>query len=276
MRVTTWESALAVACRAADRARQLVMARHAPDLEASFKQDGSPVTALDKSVELAIREEISAAFPGHSIGGEECPERKAGGRYAWIIDPIDGTVSMLNRIPTFATLIALCQDGLPVVSVVDLPALGERFTAVKGKGAWCGSGRLEVAPGFDWDKSIVCHGDRYTFDEAGYGRLFDALMARARYFRSYTDAYGHTLAARGSAALMVDSGMEPWDLAAPLLLVEEAGGKVAIYRDWNHSRRVLAVAGNRQAVGAVAELAQSLGFPSSARVPVFAYRSATV
>lgn len=252
--------ALETACRAADRARQLILANHNKDLRPARKSDGSPVTNLDKDIERAIRAEISVAFPDHAIVGEEFPARAKDSAFKWIIDPIDGTVSLLNRIPTFASLIALCEHGRPVASVVDLPALGERYTAMKGRGAWCGPVRLAVSDSFTWEDSIVCHGDRYTFAMSGFEDLYDALARRARFFRSYTDAFGHTLVARGSAALMIDSAMEPWDLAAPMLLVQEAGGEVALYCDLNQPRRRLAVCGHPHSTEAVAEIAAGLGF----------------
>jgi len=258
MRISvTFETALEVACRAADRAKRLV-SESKGELQSRIKNDGSPVTALDKSIELAIRAEIGETFPDHSIRGEEFPDKSASAIYKWVIDPIDGTVAMLNRIPTFATLIALCEDGMPVVSLVELHALGERYTAVKGNGARCGSTRLTVSDSFEWDRSIVCHGDRYTFASSGYAGLFDAVANRVRFFRSYTDAFGHTLVAKGASALMVDSAMEPWDLAAPMLLVQEAGGRVSLYRDRNQSCRFLGICGNWGAVEAIDEIAASL------------------
>jgi myo-inositol-1(or 4)-monophosphatase len=256
-----FSDALAVACQAADHAKLLIQSHLASTrMAATLKPDGSPVTALDKKIELAIRADIRKAFPEHSITGEEYPRENPNCDYEWLIDPIDGTVSLIHGIPTYATLIALCERGLPIVSVVELPGLGQRYTATRGKGSWCGSTRLSVSSEFDSNYSIVSHGDYHTFRMSGYGSLYDALARRIRFFRSYTDAFGHTLVARGAAALMVDAAMEPWDLAAPMLLLQEAGGCVSLYRDQHNSRRFVGVCGNRDAAQQADEIAVSLGF----------------
>jgi histidinol-phosphatase len=263
------EHALAVAVSASVRARLLVEKYTLGSVEFSSKPDGSPVTLLDKEVELAIRAVISNAFPEHTILGEEFPPVDAGSEHQWIIDPIDGTVSLVNRIPTYATLIALCSRGLPIASVVDLHALGHRYTAATEKGAWCDSSAVHVSHGFNWSESVVCHGDRHTFESSGYLGLYEELSDRIRFYRSYTDAFGHSLVASGGAAAMVDSAMEPWDLAAPMLLVQEAGGEVVLYRDLKQPRRFLAVTGNARAVEAIRLVAAALGYASlPAKYPI--------
>jgi histidinol-phosphatase len=217
--------ALDVGLRAADAARAAIMDRYTRGFSVETKADQSPVTEADREAEAAIRRIILAEFPEHRIVGEELGSEGAG-ELSWLVDPIDGTISFVHRVPLFATLIALCRGGEPVMAVVDLPALGRRFHALAGGGAWEGSRRLRVADTFDPADSLVCHGNRLQFEHAGRMDWYERLNREVRLFRSYTDAFGHCLVACGSAALMVDPDLRPWDSAAPALLVQEAGGRV--------------------------------------------------
>ena len=219
------DAALQVALRAADASRAVIAARSAGGFSVETKTDGSPVTEADREAEAAIRQVILAEYPDHAVSGEELGSRGRG-ELVWLVDPIDGTISFVHGIPLFATLIALCCDGDPLLAVVDLPGLGRRFHALAGGGAWEGARRLRVAGAFDPSTSLVCHGNRFQFEDAGRGALYDSLERQVRLFRSYTDAYGHVLVACGAAALMVDPDLRPWDAAAPGLLVREAGGEV--------------------------------------------------
>jgi histidinol-phosphatase len=219
------EEALGVALRAADAARAAIMARVAGGFSVEAKADDSPVTEADREAEQAIRDVILAAFPDHQVSGEELGSQGQG-ELGWLVDPIDGTISFVHRIPLFATLIALCRGGETLVAVVDLPALGRRFHALAGGGAWEGASRLRVSADFNPARSLVCHGNKLQFEQTGRLELYRRLDQELALFRSYTDAFGHAMVACGSAALMVDPDLRPWDLAAPALLVREAGGRV--------------------------------------------------
>lgn len=221
--------ALAVAQQAADAARAAIMRRFTAGFSVELKADASPVTEADREAEQAIREVILSAFPDHSLIGEELGSQGEG-ELSWLIDPIDGTISFVHRVPLFATLIALCRAGQPVVGVVDLPALGRRFHAVAGGGSWEGGLRLRVASDFDPSRSLACRGNKLQFEHTGRLSLYERLDRELPLLRSYTDAFGHALVACGSAALMVDPDLRSWDLAAPALLVREAGGRV-VQRD---------------------------------------------
>lgn len=219
------EQALEVALRAADASRKAIMGRWERGFSVETKADDSPVTEADREAEQAIREVILAAFPDHRVTGEELGSQGEG-ELGWLVDPIDGTISFVHRIPLFATLIALCRGGEPVVGVVDLPAIGRRFHAVAGGGAWEGAAGLRVSAEFDPARSLVCHGNKLQFEHTGRLDFYRRLDEEVTLFRSYTDAFGHAMVACGSAALMVDPDLRPWDLAAPALLVREAGGRV--------------------------------------------------
>lgn len=217
--------ALEVALRAADAGRDAIMTRYRSGFSVETKPDASPVTDADREAEAAIRAILLEAFPDHRVTGEELGT-EGSGDLTWLVDPIDGTISFVHHVPLFATLIALCDGPERLVAVVDLPALGRRFHAVRGGGAWEGTQRLHVAQDFDPAASLVCSGNRFQFDGNALLRFYERLEGGLRLFRSYTDAFGHAMVACGSAALMVDPNLNPWDLAAPGLIVEEAGGKV--------------------------------------------------
>lgn len=189
------------------------------------KADQSPVTEADRQAEQAIREVLLEAFPDHHITGEELGSTGSSG-LNWLVDPIDGTISFVHHVPLFATLIALCRDREPLLAVIDLPALGHRYQAIAGGGAWEGSRRLRVASSFDPASSLVCRGKRLQFERTERMDLYRRLDDELPLLRSYTDAFGHCLVSRGAAALMVDPDLSVWDMAAPALLVREAGGTV--------------------------------------------------
>ena len=240
------DEALAVALQAADAARAAIMARYRSGFTVSWKADRSEVTEADREAEQAIREVIRASFPDHGISGEELGSDGAGRELTWLVDPIDGTSSFVHRIPLFSTLIALCRGGQPIAAVVDFPALDRRFHATLGGGAWEGSARLQLAEGFDPRTDLVCSGDYSQFEDTGRIELHSRLQREARLFRTYTDAHGHCLVASGSAALMVDPDLKPWDLAAPSLIVREAGGQMLQRAETNG--HVLVVSGTKSAV----------------------------
>jgi len=242
------ERALEVALSAADAARLKIMDRYWSGFHVETKADASPVTEADREAEAAIRDVLLEAFPDHRVVGEELGAQGSGD-LTWVVDPIDGTISFVHRIPLFATLIALCEGSEPVLAVVDLPALGRRFHAVRGQGAWEGQKRLRVARDFDPGSSLVCHGNRFQFDGNGLEPVYARMEREARLFRSYTDAFGHAMVACGSAALMVDPDLLPWDFAAPSLLVREAGG-IVVTREGLGPREggVFVMAGNAGAI----------------------------
>ena len=239
--------------RAAGAARTAIMDRYSRGFNVTIKADDSPVTEADREAEQAIRRIILADFPGHRIVGEELGAHGEG-ELCWLVDPIDGTISFVHRIPLFATLIALCRGGEPIVAVVDLPALGRRLHALAGGGAWEGSQRLRVDESFDPARSLVCRGDRLQFERTGRLRLYEQLNQELGLCRSYSDAFGHCLVARGSAALMVDPDLRPWDLAAPSLLVREAGGRVIQLPDAGLADKSTVIAGSPAAMAWVERL----------------------
>jgi len=219
-----FEDLAAVACAAADRARAEVLPRFR-DVAVEIKSDGSPVTEADRAAERAMRETLREATPGIALVGEEFGgEIEASGRH-WVLDPIDGTIAFSRGIPLFATLLALVEEGEPVLGVIDLPALGERYVGWKGGGCRRNGVPTRVSEDRDLASAIVSHGDPFTFERFGRRDVFERMAQRIPLLRGYTDAFGHALVLGGGVGAMVDLDLNLWDAAATQVLVPEAGGR---------------------------------------------------
>jgi histidinol phosphatase-like enzyme (inositol monophosphatase family) len=208
-------------------ARTEIMKWFRGDFSVEKKSDLSPVTVADQRAEEIIRRGITKAFPGTGIIGEEFGEEKADSEWTWTIDPIDGTRSFVQGLPLFATLIALLHRGEPVMGIIDLPALGETAWAAKGHGAHLNGRRIGVSSQKKLSQAVVATADLYCFREKKYMKLFNRLSRECALTRTYPDAFGHLMAARGVVDVMVDPWAYIWDFAPCKIMVEEAGGRFA-------------------------------------------------
>jgi histidinol-phosphatase len=218
---------LSFALELADAAASVTMAafggRHFVDL----KSDATPVTEVDHATERAVRDLVARHRPGDGVLGEEFGLDEGTNGRVWVVDPIDGTKMFAEGIPLWSTLVALRVDGDVVVAVADAPALGERFHAVLGGGAWFGGDRVEVSSVDALDGSLVLHAALEEFARPG-GTGTDGLHRLsevARHTRGIADGWAHLLVARGAAEALVEQGpCFEWDWAATGLVVSEAGG----------------------------------------------------
>ena len=207
---------LAFALELADLADSITMPRfRAPDLRVETKPDMTPVSEADTAVERALRERIEAARPGETVLGEEEGAGEGDGR-RWVIDPIDGTKNYVRGIPVWATLIAFEDE----VAVVSAPALGRRWWAARGEGAYADGERIRVSGISQLEDAVVCFTSLHGLGE-GYLELAERSWAP----RGYGDFWQYMLVAEGAAELAFDPEMNIWDCAAPKLVVEEAGGR---------------------------------------------------
>ena len=190
------------------------------------KADGSPVTEADRAAEQAIRRVLREGDPGAALIGEEYgAERAARGGAAWVIDPIDGTIGYARGIPLFATLIARVEDGIPVLGLIDLPALGERTVGWKGGGVRRNGAPVRCSQRTELRDALISHGDAFCFELADERPAYDRLVRDVPLLRAYTDAFGHAQVIAGGVDAMVDLHLNPWDAAATQVLVPEAGGR---------------------------------------------------
>lgn len=201
---------LARALELADLAASLALPRfRALDLRIETKPDLTPVTETDRAVERALRE----ALDGEAVLGEEEGGPGPGGR-RWIVDPIDGTKNYSRGIPAWFTLIALEVDGDIEVGVAAAPALGRRWWAVRGEGAFADGDPIRVSRVGRLEEAAVSttHAVRDVAEHAWHRQQF-------------SDAWAHLLVAEGSLDAAVDPVLHPWDIAALKVIVEEAGGR---------------------------------------------------
>jgi histidinol-phosphatase len=218
---------LALALRIADAADAISMERfRATDLRVSTKPDATHVTDADQAVEARIRAMVAAERPDDAFFGEETGETGEGAR-RWIVDPIDGTAHFLRGAPVWATLIALVVDDEVVVGVCSAPALGRRWWASRGAGAWASPGeqRLRVSALATLADAAISYNSIQGWD--GAGRIDDlvALQRDVWRARSYGDAWSYMLLAEGALDVVAEHDLKPYDMAALVPIVEEAGGR---------------------------------------------------
>jgi len=229
-----------------------------PSLTFERKSDGSIVTPLDIEAERVVRAFIAAhqaqpfAVLGEELGEDPPGDPRAAG-YRWVIDPIDGTLLFARGLTGFGTLLALEEraSARSVLGVIHLPALGETYSAARGRGAWCGRERLRVAPERPWPDCII------SLPVTDHARLVRA-GAPLPHLRSYADCVAHAMVARGALDALAEPNLARWDIAATEVLVAEAGGTVLIRPAAARRGRYDCILGSARAA---AELERWLGTP---------------
>ncbi len=217
------------------------------DLTINRKVDGSPVTQADQEAEGIIRTHLRerAECGVFDVLGEEEGFKGEGTRWRWIVDPIDGTRSFIHGIPLFGTLIALLDTKaqIPVLGVIHLPMFALTYAAAKGQGTMCQGEKIQLGEAMDVSEAILSVGDVAQFRDANREHAYQRLRELSGYVRGYTDCFGHTLVIRGAIGAMVDPALNPWDILATQVLIEEAGGSM-ILRPSRHPQKVDALFGN--------------------------------
>jgi histidinol-phosphatase len=208
---------LAFALELADLADSLSLPRfRARDLRIETKPDLTPLTDADRTVERALRERIAVSRPSEGVFGEE--EGDDGGAVRWVIDPIDGTKNFSRGVPVWASLIALEREDEAVCGVISAPALGHRWWAARGEGAFRDGERIRVSAVSRLADASV---------SLTYGRDLVTVEAAAWHARSLGDFWQHALVAEGSVDAAVDARLAPWDYSTLVPIVEEAGGRLS-------------------------------------------------
>lgn len=224
---------LALALQLADAADTISRSRFtAMDLVVTTKPDRTPVTDADQAVERAIRAGLAAARPDDGILGEEYGTEGSTERQ-WIIDPIDGTANFLRGVPIWASLISLAVDGVPVVGVVSAPALGKRWWATTGDGAWMSDERtpdavpvrLQVSAVSELADASLSYNSIQQWDVAGHLEPLIALSRQVWRTRAYGDMWSYMMLAEGLIDIAGEFDLKPYDMAALVPIVQEAGGR---------------------------------------------------
>ncbi len=234
-------SRLQFALSMASAASDLILKHYQVDgLLVESKSDDSPVTVADRGAEQLIRKMLSEKFPQDGILGEEFDSVPSQNGYRWIIDPIDGTKPFVHGVPLFGTLIGIELDARMVAGVCRFPALHEVVFAAEGQGCWWQI--RDQAPRQTFVSSITSISEaRMMFTEPTHWRTtgrFDSIVAvmnQVKVARGWGDCYGHAMVATGRAEIAIDPLMSPWDIAALIPILREAGGTCT---DWKGAETV--------------------------------------
>ncbi len=229
---------LRLALELSDEADVIALAHFRRDMRIETKPDRSFVTEIDQAIEAAIRRRLEVAHPDHGLVGEEYGEDRGSARRRWYIDPIDATHNYMRGIPIFGTLLALEEDGEIVLGVMSAPALGSRWLAWRGGGAWAvdqlSGGVHELANARQLHVSGIARLEDAQLlfsppgegDTAAWAPGLDETLRTVWRSRGFGDFWSYALVAEGAAEAMVEEGMHTWDLAAAMVILEEAGGRL--------------------------------------------------
>jgi myo-inositol-1(or 4)-monophosphatase len=214
---------LEVLRQAVRQAGQQALKLAAEGFETHIKKDRSPVTTADLAVNQILHELLLTAFPHDAWLSEESPDdpRRLENKRVWVIDPIDGTKYFMRGIPQYAISVALVESHQPVVAAVYNPATDELFSAVRGMGAWLNGQPIHVTPAWDGRPVVLVNPPAL---ERGVFRAIEA-AAECRPMGSIAYTLAQVAAGRADATLNLD-GLNEWDVAGGVLLIEEAGGMV--------------------------------------------------
>ncbi|MDP6228161.1 MAG: inositol monophosphatase family protein [Dehalococcoidia bacterium] len=222
------KSAMDVAVDATRISGRILQERFRTSMQVSFKGPTDIVTDVDLAAERAVLELLRKEYPSFGILAEESPPVESDSPYTWVVDPLDGTRNYANGIPHFCTVVALARGDEPVLGVTYDPVREEMFTAQEGQGAFVNGVRLSVSEGRDLGMALLCCDLGYVDEKAGVAldmirSLWPGLLG-LRLLGSA--ALGVAYAAAGRVDLYFHHSLSPWDIAAGLVLVREAGGVV--------------------------------------------------
>lgn len=223
------DSDIALANALADAAGKAILPFFRARYEIETKADASPVTEADKAAELAMRALIEKTCPKDGIIGEEFGTVREGAARQWVLDPIDGTRSFIAGRPIFGTLIALLQDGWPVLGLIDQPINGERWVGAMGRPTLFNGKPTRTRRCRSLDEAILASSGPQYFPGHS-AEHFSILGGQCRDTIWGGDCYNYALLASGHIDIVVEAGLKLYDLAALVPVVEGAGGRMC---DWS-------------------------------------------
>ena len=239
------EPFLTIAHKLADAARPVVRKYYRTPVAVDVKADDSPVTIADREVERTMRDILGAELPDHGILGEEYGRENMDADYVWVLDPIDGTKSFISGKPSFATLIALCHKGKPVLGIIDQAITDERWVGVMGQASTMNGDEISARDCEDL-KSATFFTTAPELFRGDAAKAYDAVSTKCRVPMYGVDAYAYGLTALGLADTVVETGMQAYDFCALVPVVEGAGG---VMSDWSGNPLTMASAGDVIASG---------------------------
>lgn len=209
----------------ADEAGEIIRPYFRQNMVVDSKSDDSPVTVADRTVEERLRAILELKRPEDGIIGEEFASKLSQNQYNWVIDPIDGTKSFIAGRPTFGTLIALCEDGVPILGIIDQPISNERWVGAKNHSTTFNGQEIGTRPCSALDKAYAASTTPIMFEDRGVN--FEKACQSITWGG---DCYSYGLLANGFLDIVAESDMGRHDYAALVPIVEGAGGWMS---DWN-------------------------------------------
>ncbi|NND50535.1 MAG: histidinol-phosphatase, partial [Rhizobiales bacterium] len=224
------------ACRAADAAAKITLAHFRKAGVVENKADAvggfDPVTKADRDAEAAMRAIIEQACPDHTIRGEEQAERTGSSDFVWHIDPIDGTRSFIVGVPLWGTLIGLEYQEKPILGVLDQPHIGERFVGSPDGATLIGrAGRIKLAASgcTRLDEARLGTTSPLLFAPGEEHQAYQRIESATRLARYGGDCYFYAMLAAGHLDLVVEAGLNPYDIVALIPIIEAAGGTITCW-----------------------------------------------
>jgi histidinol phosphatase-like enzyme (inositol monophosphatase family) len=255
------EAFVSLAERLADAAGEIARGYFRQAIEIEHKDDETPVTIADREAEAAMRALIAESFPDHGVVGEEQAATRPDAEYVWVLDPIDGTKRFISGHVQFGALIALLRDGVPILGVIDMPAMGERWIGAAGRPTVHrdsgGTREAHVRPCADLREASLFATSPHMFPGADF-ETFERVRGRVKLPLYGAECYAYGLLALGFADLAIEADMGVYDYLPLVAVVEGAGG---IITDWagrplglESDGRVLAAGDKRAHTAAMALL----------------------
>ncbi len=232
----TFKTFLELAHLLADRAGEVILPQFRRKIAVANKaQAGAydPVTVADRRAERAISRLIAEHFPDHGITGEEHGTARAEARFHWVIDPIDGTRAFITGSPLWGTLIGLLDGGTPILGLMDQPFTKERaWSGANASFARDGDGaarRIKTRACRDLTSAVLMTTSPEMFAKGAESERFQRLQAKARMTRFGGDCYAYVLLAHGFVDLVVEAGLQSYDVVALIPIIERAGGRMTTW-----------------------------------------------
>ncbi|MDA0838637.1 MAG: histidinol phosphate phosphatase [Planctomycetota bacterium] len=224
-----------LAVELANEAARIAVHYFKGEFSVDTKKDQSPVTIADREIEQMLANAVDEHFPEDGFFGEESGGRPGKSGFRWIVDPIDGTRNFVRRIPMFATLIGIEQEGEVVGGIANSPLMNEFYLAEKGAGASLNGVTIRVSGVGSMGQAHLIYPSFSKLKDEAYRQALFELAGQSERSRGFGDYFGHVLVASGRAEIMMEPSVNPWDIAAIKILVEEAGG---VFTDLNGVRTI--------------------------------------
>lgn len=233
--------AATLAARLADAARPILQSYFRQPIAIDGKADASPVTRADREAETAMRAILADEAPDHGVLGEEYGAANTDAEYVWALDPLDGTRAFVAGKPQFGSLIALLHRGAPIVGLIDMPILGERYLGVLGVGATLNGAPIRTRAAKPMAEARMGTTSPEIFADAADQAVYAKLRGAVADCNFGGDCYNYAVLASGWLDFVLETTLKPWDYSALAPVVIAAGGAMT---DWSGAPLTLASAGD--------------------------------